>query len=72
MGHDRLKDSQDMSEDNGVLPSSAEQESVENRPGSSLSVGKKKKRNRILGRINILVQLGWEHRLEEVGGGSQL
>lgn len=40
MGHDRLKDSQDMSEDNGVLPSSAEQEPVENRPGSSLPVEK--------------------------------
>lgn len=42
MGHDRLKESQDMSEDSRVLPSSAKQEPAENKPISPLPMGKKK------------------------------
>ena len=41
MGHDHLKESQDVSEDSGVLPGSAEREPAENGPGSPLPVEKK-------------------------------
>lgn len=41
MGRGHLKESQDVSEDRGVLPGSAKREPAENGPGSPLPMEKK-------------------------------
>lgn len=78
MGHDCLKESQDVSEDSRVLLGLVKWEPAEKRPGSLLPIEKKEFLARFA-KIGILVQPGWECKLEEgsgcppsLGSGSQL